>query len=80
MIRWMLVGRAERFEERKPKIVAAFCEDAEVLRRVAAYIGDEFLGRAAGGIYTEVRQTLAQVTRERLLDFSVQLLHDGRGH
>ena len=35
MIWVMPVGRAARFEERKPRVVAAFGSDNEVLRRVA---------------------------------------------
>jgi hypothetical protein len=35
MISRMPVGRAERFEERKPHVVAAFGSNDEVLRRVA---------------------------------------------
>ena len=35
MITMMPVGRAERFEERKPRVVAAFGSDDDVIRRVA---------------------------------------------
>lgn len=48
----MAVGRAERWEETKPKAVAAFGEDEETLRTVAAQL--EMLEMAWHDVYGEI--------------------------
>lgn len=48
----MAVGRAQRFEERKPRVTAVFGDDAKTLRAVAAVL--ELMEMAWHDCYAEI--------------------------
>ena len=48
----MAIGRAQRFEERKPRVVASFGDDAETLRAVSRVL--ELMEMAWHDCYAEI--------------------------